>query len=128
MIRERSICRSAIIGEGFELGADDPQGRSAKAEGFGSIKANKRGTASHRKYMKLAFNQAIDYARALPEKPSFVITCDVGGDFNIWQGFSESWVGTLLERALDSRERKKLGAHYTPCAYVERLVNLFVIV
>jgi len=30
--------------------------------------------------------------------------------------------GTLLERALDARERHKLGAHYTPRAYVERLV------
>ena len=28
----------------------------------------------------------------------------------------------LLERALDPRERSKLGAHYTPRAYVERLV------
>jgi len=28
----------------------------------------------------------------------------------------------LLERALDSVERHKLGAHYTPLAYVERLV------
>jgi len=31
-------------------------------------------------------------------------------------------VGTLLERALDPHERHKLGAHYTPRAYVERLV------
>ena len=30
--------------------------------------------------------------------------------------------GTLLESALDPRERSKLGAHYTPRAYVERLV------
>lgn len=30
--------------------------------------------------------------------------------------------GTLLERALNPRERHKLGAHYTPRAYVERLV------
>jgi hypothetical protein len=35
--------------------------------------------------------------------------------------------GTLLERALDPRERHKLGAHYTPRAYVERLVNPTVI-
>jgi hypothetical protein len=68
---------------------------------------NKRGTASHRKYMKLAFNQAIDYARALPEKPPFVITCDVGGDFNIWQGFSESWVGTFADYG-DFESRRRL--------------------
>ena len=30
--------------------------------------------------------------------------------------------GTLLERALNPQERHKLGAHYTPRAYVERLV------
>ncbi len=30
--------------------------------------------------------------------------------------------GTLLERALDPVERHKRGAHYTPRAYVERLV------
>ena len=30
--------------------------------------------------------------------------------------------GTLLERALNPIERHKLGAHYTPRAYVERLV------
>ena len=30
--------------------------------------------------------------------------------------------GTLLERALDPVERHKLGAHFTPRAYVERLV------
>lgn len=30
--------------------------------------------------------------------------------------------GTLLERALDPKERHKLGAHYTPRAYVEGLV------
>jgi hypothetical protein len=30
--------------------------------------------------------------------------------------------GTLLERALDPNERHALGAHYTPRAYVERLV------
>ncbi|MBE7557363.1 MAG: hypothetical protein HS126_40515 [Anaerolineales bacterium] len=29
--------------------------------------------------------------------------------------------GTLLERALDPIERHKLGAHYTPRAYVEPL-------
>ena len=35
--------------------------------------------------------------------------------------------GTLLERALDPVERHKLGAHYTPRAYVERLVQPTVV-
>src|SRR3546814_11631134 len=33
----------------------------------------------------------------------------------------------MLERALDPQERHRLGAHYTPRAYVERLVVATVI-
>ncbi|QDU76078.1 hypothetical protein Pan97_31230 [Bremerella volcania] len=39
-----------------------------------------------------------------------------------WQDVEPAIFGTLLERALDPHERHKLGAHYTPRAYVERLV------
>jgi hypothetical protein len=39
-----------------------------------------------------------------------------------WQDVEPAIFGTLLERALDARERHKLGAHFTPRAYVERLV------
>jgi hypothetical protein len=39
-----------------------------------------------------------------------------------WRYVEPAIFGTLLERALDPRERHKLGAHYTPRAYVERLV------
>jgi hypothetical protein len=39
-----------------------------------------------------------------------------------WKEVDPSIFGTLLEQALDPAERKKLGAHYTPRAYVERLV------
>ncbi|MGH7173980.1 MAG: class I SAM-dependent DNA methyltransferase, partial [Gemmataceae bacterium] len=39
-----------------------------------------------------------------------------------WSQVEPAIIGTLLERALDPRERHKLGAHYTPRAYVERLV------
>ena len=39
-----------------------------------------------------------------------------------WQDVEPAIFGTLLERALDPKERHKLGAHYTPRAYVERLV------
>ena len=39
-----------------------------------------------------------------------------------WQAVEPAIFGTLLERALDPVERHKLGAHYTPRAYVERLV------
>ncbi len=39
-----------------------------------------------------------------------------------WSAVEPAIFGTLLERALDERERARLGAHYTPRAYVERLV------
>ncbi len=39
-----------------------------------------------------------------------------------WRHVEPAIFGTLLERALDPLERHQLGAHYTPRAYVERLV------
>jgi len=39
-----------------------------------------------------------------------------------WREVEPAIFGTLLERALDADERHALGAHYTPRAYVERLV------
>lgn len=39
-----------------------------------------------------------------------------------WREVEPAIFGTLLERALDPDERHALGAHYTPRAYVERLV------
>lgn len=44
-----------------------------------------------------------------------------------WQHVEPAIFGTLLERALDPVERHKLGAHYTPRAYVERLVQPTII-
>jgi hypothetical protein len=40
-----------------------------------------------------------------------------------WSQVEPAIFGTLLERALDPKERHRLGAHYTPRAYVERLVR-----
>ena len=39
-----------------------------------------------------------------------------------WSAVEPSIFGTLLERALDERKRAELGAHFTPRAYIERLV------
>ncbi len=39
-----------------------------------------------------------------------------------WKNVEPAIFGTLLERALSPADRHKLGAHYTPRAYVERLV------
>ncbi|WP_306110621.1 MULTISPECIES: DNA methyltransferase [unclassified Roseovarius] len=44
-----------------------------------------------------------------------------------WKQVEPAIFGTLLERALDKTQRHKLGAHYTPRAYVERLVTPTII-
>jgi hypothetical protein len=43
-----------------------------------------------------------------------------------WTEVDPAIFGTLLEQALDKTERRKLGAHYTPRAYVQRLVEATV--
>ncbi|OZC02390.1 class I SAM-dependent DNA methyltransferase [Rubricoccus marinus] len=40
----------------------------------------------------------------------------------VWTDVEPSIFGTLIEQALNPIERHRLGAHYTPRAYVERLV------
>lgn len=40
-----------------------------------------------------------------------------------WRDLEPAIFGTLFEQALDPVERRRLGAHYTPRAYVERLVE-----
>ena len=44
-----------------------------------------------------------------------------------WKEVEPAIFGALLEQALSPADRKKLGAHYTPRAYVERLVTATVI-
>lgn len=44
-----------------------------------------------------------------------------------WREVEPAIFGTLLEQALDPNERRRLGAHYTPRAYVERLVVATII-
>jgi hypothetical protein len=39
-----------------------------------------------------------------------------------WSAVEPSIFGTLLTRALNPRERHKLGAEFTPRSYVERLI------
>lgn len=51
----------------------------------------------------------------------------IGAAKKDWRFVEPAIFGTLLERALDKRQRHKLGAHYTPRAYVERLVMPTVI-
>ncbi|MDB5643565.1 MAG: hypothetical protein JWN07_2882, partial [Hyphomicrobiales bacterium] len=44
-----------------------------------------------------------------------------------WRQVEPAIFGTLLEQALNPEERRKLGAHYTPRAYVEQVVNATLI-
>lgn len=44
-----------------------------------------------------------------------------------WKDVEPAIFGTFLEQALDPTDRRRLGAHYTPRAYVERLVIAAVI-
>jgi hypothetical protein len=44
-----------------------------------------------------------------------------------WSGVEPSIFGTLLVRALNPRERHKLGAEFTPRSYVERLIRPTII-
>lgn len=43
-----------------------------------------------------------------------------------WRYVEPAIFGALVEQALDPAERRKLGAHYTPRSYVERLVEVTV--
>jgi hypothetical protein len=61
------------------------QGSTNSSKGHG-----KRGTKGYRDEMQKAFNQAKSYAynRMLPSLPPFLMTCDIGSHFEIWEGFS----------------------------------------
>ncbi|WP_372423251.1 class I SAM-dependent DNA methyltransferase [Salinarimonas chemoclinalis] len=60
-------------------------------------------------------------ARALPLAAEEIAELEVAAR-KTWANVEPTIFGTLLERALDPRERASLGAHYTPRTYVERLV------
>ncbi len=64
--------------------------------------------------------------RALPLGREEIGELRAAADAN-WKEVEPAIFGTLLEQALDPTERKKLGAHYTPRAYVERLVVATII-
>lgn len=59
---------------------------------------------------------------ALPLKAGEINVLIAAAERN-WSKVEPAIFGTLLERALNPKERAKLGAHYTPRAYVERLIG-----
>ncbi|TRO96913.1 class I SAM-dependent DNA methyltransferase [Glycocaulis profundi] len=61
-------------------------------------------------------------ARALPLSPEMLSELYIAAKQD-WTQVEPAIFGTLLEQALDKRERHRLGAHYTPRAYVDRLIT-----
>lgn len=59
---------------------------------------------------------------ALPLTKKQLVILGLASEMN-WSDVEPAIFGTLLERALDPKERHRLGAHFTPRAYVERLVR-----
>ncbi len=59
------------------------QGSESSSKGHG-----KRGTKAYRDVMQKAFNQARAYAGMLTVRPPFLMSCDIGSHFEVWEGFS----------------------------------------
>ncbi|MEM6337298.1 MAG: DNA methyltransferase, partial [Bacteroidota bacterium] len=70
-----------------------------------------------------AFNGNLFKDRRAPQLTAEQRTALIDAAHSDWADVEPSIFGTLLERALDPAERHKLGAHFTPRAYVERLVG-----
>jgi hypothetical protein len=65
-------------------------------------------------------------AEALPLLKAEIILLRSAAEAD-WRDLEPAIFGSLFEQALDDDERKRLGAHYTPRAHVERLVNATII-
>lgn len=80
------------------------------------------GYAPHLNTTLKKFNGSIFKKRtALPLERDDIVELWVASSKD-WSDVEPAIFGTLLERALNTQERSKLGAHYTPRTYVERLV------
>lgn len=65
-------------------------------------------------------------AQALPLLKAEIMLLRQAADAD-WRDLEPAIFGSLFEQALNADERKRLGAHYTPRAHVERLVNATII-
>jgi hypothetical protein len=65
-------------------------------------------------------------ARALPLLKAEIVLLRQAAEAD-WRDLEPAIFGSLFEQALKDVERKQLGAHYTPRAHVERLVNATII-
>lgn len=73
------------------------------------------------------FNGSLFNTQAVPHLSADQLELLIEAAKAEWTNVEPAIFGTLLERALDPHERHKLGAHFTPRAYVERLVMPTVI-
>ncbi|MGB3308719.1 MAG: DNA methyltransferase [Nodosilinea sp.] len=93
----------------------------AKQGSFSSSKGHgKRGTKIYDDVMQGSFNQARQYIQLLdrPTKPPFLITCDIGYRFDIWQGFSGEY------GSYGARQRVNLAELQQPEVF-DRFVAIF---
>ena len=74
----------------------------AKQGGTGG-KGVKRGTPSWERLMNDAYSQALGYARGLDRPPPFLLVCDVGHCFDLYESFDGSGVYRKFPDALRSR-------------------------
>ena len=91
------------------------QGSQASGKGHG-----KRGTKVYQDAMQKAFNQAKSYAynRMLGAMPPFLITCDIGSHFEVWEGFSGEY------GSYGARQRLNLADLRDPDVF-DRFVKIF---
>ncbi|MFB8791104.1 MAG: type IIL restriction-modification enzyme MmeI [Potamolinea sp.] len=83
--------------------------QGGKTSGKGTAK---RDTNTYLKEMEKAFVQAVAYTRSLESKPLFVITCDIGDHFELWQGFNQDYggYGAREEIPLEHLRKEKIFA------------------
>ena len=72
------------------------QGSTKEKKGSSPV----RGTRAYDQYMEKAFGQAVNYAIRLPQRPPFLMTCDIGHSFHIWDSFSGAYGGYGARRTV----------------------------
>ena len=104
--------------------ADTPEAHAYLPEALASLWAtmDKGGFSPALRTKVRHFNGKLFHnATALPLNADQVALLQQAAEAD-WTLVEPAIFGTLLERALDPKERHSLGAHYTPRRYVERLV------
>ncbi len=100
---------------------DTPQNFAPALEGLWQV-MDEGGYAPHLNATVRRFNGSLFQNRtAIPLEASEIRELHIAAGRD-WRDVEPAIFGALLERALDERKRAELGAHYTPRAYVERLV------